>query len=47
MPYHEESAVHIRICAFFMQNSHNTNILKWLTISKPTDEKKKLFQFGF
>ena len=33
---------------FFMQNFHNTNIQNKLTVSKPTDEKKKnTFLFGF
>ena len=30
-----------------MQNSHNTNIQTWLTDSKPMNEKKNTFQFGF
>ena len=30
-----------------MQNFHNTNIQNKLTNSKPTNEKKNTFQFGF
>ena len=32
---------------FLCTISNNTNIQTKLTNSKPTDEKKKLFQFGF